>query len=141
MQYGFVLLNTDNTTKKQLIGHAKSNTHHPNGFPQIVCCAFFFGVPESEIRMSLSAAEHARPTNMKIEEEENVLTMVCSLLFFFSDLTPRVPWNVFDQVCSFGLEVSKFFFRDMHAAIFYRNMHIALCNVHLAMQYRLFSSK
>ena len=30
-------------------------------------------------------------------------------------LTPRVPWNVFDQV--------------MHAAIFYRNMHIATCNM------------
>jgi hypothetical protein len=26
----------------------------------------------------------------------------------FSDQTPRVSWNVFDQVCSFGLEVSDF---------------------------------
>ena len=36
-------------------------------------------------------------------------------------LTPRVPWNVFDQVCSFGLEVSNFFYRNMHAVIIYRN--------------------
>ena len=37
--------------------------------------------------------------------------------------------NVFDQVRSFGLEVSDFFYRNMHAAIFYCNMHIATCNM------------
>jgi hypothetical protein len=41
---------------------------------------------------------------------------------------------VFDQVCLFRLEVSNFFYRNMHAAIFYRNMHY--CNVqYLRMQY------
>jgi len=44
---------------------------------------------------------------------------------------PRVPWNVFEQVCLFGLEVSDFFYCNMHAAIFYRNMQIAIatCNM------------
>jgi hypothetical protein len=42
---------------------------------------------------------------------------------------PRVPWNVFDQVCSFGLEVSVIFYCNMHAAFFYRNMHIVTCDM------------
>ncbi len=46
---------------------------------------------------------------LKVEEEEKAQPMVClALVFFFSVLTPRVPWNVFDQVFSFGLEASIF---------------------------------
>jgi hypothetical protein len=37
-------------------------------------------------------------------------------------LTPRVSWNVFDQVCSFGLEVSNFFI-----AICMLRFFIAIC--------------
>jgi hypothetical protein len=56
-------------------------------------------------------------------------------------LTPRVRWNVFDQVCSFGLEVSNFFLAICMLRYFNCNMHIATCNMHIAMQYRFFSSK
>jgi len=44
-----------------------------------------------------------------------------------------VPWNVFDQVCSFGLEVSDFFI-----AICMLQFFIAIC---ILLQYRFFSSK
>jgi hypothetical protein len=56
-------------------------------------------------------------------------------------LTPRVRWNVFDQVCSFKLEVSNFFIAICMLQYFYCNIHIATCNMHIAMQYRFFSSK
>ena len=59
---------------------------------------------------------------------------------------PRVPWNVFDRACLFGLEVSDFFYRNMHAAIF-NAIHIlqhaicvqyAYCN---ALQYEYCASQ
>jgi len=56
--------------------------------------------------------------------------MTCGLFgigYSFSDLTPRVSWNAFDQVCLFGLDVSDFY-RIMHAAIFYRNTQYEYCN-------------
>ena len=42
---------------------------------------------------------------------------------------PRVPWNVFDQVCSFGLEVSNLLLQYA-CCNFYRNTHIVSCNMH-----------
>jgi len=55
-----------------------------------------------------------------------------------------VPWNVFDQVCSFGLEVSDFLSQyaccDFLSQYAYCDVQYE-CNMHIAMQYRFFSSK
>jgi len=40
----------------------------------------------------------------------------------YNKVSPRVPWNVFDQVCSLGLEVSDFF-----TAICMLRFFIAIC--------------
>jgi hypothetical protein len=57
---------------------------------------------------------------------------------------PRVPWNVFDQVCSFGLEVSVFFIAICMLRFLlqyaYCNVQYG-CNRHIVMQYGFFSSK
>ena len=37
MQYGFFFLITDNNPKNRLIGHARSNTHHPDRFQEWCC--------------------------------------------------------------------------------------------------------
>ena len=57
---------------------------------------------------------------------------------------PRVPWNVFDQVCSFGLEVSVFLLQYACSDLLSQYACCGVqygCNMHIAMQYGFFSSK
>jgi len=50
---------------------------------------------------------------------------------------PMVPWNVFDQVCSFGLEVSNFLLQcaccNFLSQYAYCDVQYA-CNMHIVMQ-------
>ena len=57
---------------------------------------------------------------------------------------PRVPWNVFDQVCRLDLKFLIFLLQNAYCIFLlqyaYCDMQYA-CNMHVAMQYRFFSSK
>ena len=59
---------------------------------------------------------------------------------------PRVPWNMFDQVCLFELEVSNFLSQyaccNFLSQYEYCNCDMQYtCNMHIAMQHRFFSPK
>ena len=76
---------------------------------------------------------------MEEEEEEGYHSF--SVKYHTILLTPRVRWNK----CLTKLALLDFKFQKFTSQYaccnFYCNMHIATCNMHIAMQYRFFSSK